>query len=200
MFCNKKPESDLNKIAKAVSSVEGVIAAILFGSRAKGNANEYSDYDVLVIFQSDEARKKNWDELYERVSETGLFLQVSARSLKEIKERTEPTFLHEVLKHGRVIFSRYPFEVPAAVGGARSMRIITYGLRNLTHADKQKLCYRLFGKKTKRYSYGGEVAKLGGIRLGDGCIMIPEERYAKISELLTAYNVKHDVLITYVVI
>jgi predicted nucleotidyltransferase len=198
MFCNKKPESDLDKIAKAVSAVEGVIAAILFGSRAKGNADEYSDYDVLVIFQSDGAREKNWDELYERVSKTGLFAQVSARSLKEIRERTEPTFLQEVLKHGRVIFSRYPFEVPAAISG-RPMRIVTYNLRNLTHADKQKLCYRLFGKRTKRHSYEGEVAKLGGIRLGDGCIMVPEEKYAEISELLKAYNVKHDALITYVI-
>ena len=198
MFWRGKVESDLSKIAGAVSAVEGAIAAILFGSRAKGNADEYSDYDVLVIFQSDEARRKSWDKLYEQVSKTGLFVQASARSLKEIRERTEPTFLHEVLKHGRVIFSRYPIESPAAVSGLRPMRIITYNLRNLPHGEKQKLCYRLFGKRTKRYSYGGEVAKLGGTRLGDGCFMLPEEKYGEITKILRTHNVKHDALTAYV--
>ena len=191
-------ESDLSKIAKAVSAVEGVVAAILFGSRAKGNADEYSDYDILVVFESNEARRKNWDKLYENISKTGLFIQASARSLKEIREQTEPTFLREILGHGRVIFSRYPVEVPAAISGPRPMRIITYNLRNLSHGDKQKLCYRLFGKRTKRYSYEGEVAKLRGTRLGDGCVMVPEEKYGEITEILKAYNVKHDALTVYV--
>ena len=139
MFYRGKLESDLSELVGAISGVEGVLAAILFGSRAKGEADEYSDYDVLVIFESDEARRKNWDELYERVSRTGLFTQVLARSLKEVRERTEPTFLREILEHGRVVFSRYPIEMPAAAG-LTPARIVTYDLMNLSRDEKQRFC------------------------------------------------------------
>lgn len=197
MLYREKLESNLNELVGAVSKVDGVVAAILFGSRAKGDYDEHSDYDILVVFESDEARRKNLDRLYEEVSKTGLFTQVLARSLRELQEKTEPTFLHEVLKYGRVIFSRYPVEAPAAVSQTRPMRIVTYALKGLPHKEKQKLCYRLFGKRTKRRSYEGEVARLGGTRLGDGCIMVPEEGYGEIAGILEAHNVKHRVTTVY---
>jgi predicted nucleotidyltransferase len=198
MFYRRKPESALSKLAGAVSRVDGVIAAVLFGSRAREDQDEYSDYDLLVVFESDEARRENWDRLYEGVSKTGLFTQVLARSLREIEEKTEPTFLREILKHGRVIFLRHPMEAPAAVGSLKPMRIVTYDLKNLSHRDKQRLCYRLFGKRTKRYSYPGAVAELGGARLGDGCIMVPEEEYPKLARILAEHGVAHKAIIAYV--
>lgn len=198
MFCKGKRESNLSKLAKAISKIEGALAAIFFGSRAKDDADEYSDYDILVIFESDEARRKNWDKLHEEVSKIGLFTQLLAYSLREVQEEIEPTFLSEVFKHGRIIFSRYPIEMPVAVSGPKPMRIITYNLRNLSQRDKQKLCYQLFGKRAKRYSYDGEVAKLGGVRLGDGCFMVPEEKYGEMAKMLKACNVSHDSLTAYV--
>jgi len=197
MFCGRKPESALSELASAVSRVEGVVAAILFGSRAKGEYDEYSDYDLLVVFESDEARRESWDKLYEEVSKTGLFTQVIARSLGELREKTEPTFLQEVLKHGRTIFSRHPLELPAAVGGLSPVRIVTYDMRNLPPKEKQKLCYRLFGKRARKYSYGGRVAELGGVRLGDGCILVPEGSYKEISKTLAEHKVAHKAMIAY---
>ncbi|HID90672.1 TPA: nucleotidyltransferase domain-containing protein, partial [Candidatus Bathyarchaeota archaeon] len=46
-------ESSLGRIVDAVSRVEGVIAVILFGSRARGDYNECSDYDILMVFRDD---------------------------------------------------------------------------------------------------------------------------------------------------
>ena len=197
MFYRGRLESGLSELVGAISGVEGVLAAILFGSRAKGDADEYSDYDVLVIFESDEARRKNWDELYERVSRTGLFTQVLARSLKEVRERTEPTFLHEILGHGRVVFSRYPIEMPAAAG-LTPARIVTYDLMNLSREEKQRFCYRLFGKRTKGYAYEGELTKLGGSRLGDGCILVPEEKYGEVEKIFAGFDVKHKAISAYI--
>ncbi|HID91484.1 TPA: nucleotidyltransferase domain-containing protein [Candidatus Bathyarchaeota archaeon] len=42
--------SDLSRLAEAVA-VDGVVAAIFFGSHARGEADEHCDYDVLVIFR-----------------------------------------------------------------------------------------------------------------------------------------------------
>lgn len=198
MFYRKKPESSLSELAKAISKVDGVIAAILFGSRARGDADGYSDYDILVIFQSDEARRKNWDGLHEEVSKIGLFTQVLAYSLREVREKIEPTFLAEVLKHGRMIFSRYPIEMPAAAGGLSPARIITYDLMNLSLGEKQRFCYRLFGKRAKGYSYEGELAKLGGSRLGDGCILVPEGKYGEVEKIFAEFDVKHRAISAYV--
>jgi predicted nucleotidyltransferase len=188
----ERPESDLSELASAVHRVEGVVAAILFGSRARGDYDEHSDLDVLVVFESDEARRKNWDKLYEEVSKTGLFVQVLARSLRELQEKTEPTFLREILKHG--IFLREPTKLPAISRALKPMSIITYNLRNLTHPNKQKVCYRLFGKRVKGYTYEGEVAKLGGARLGDGCILVPRKARGLITGILNEHGVKYRII------
>jgi predicted nucleotidyltransferase len=196
MYWRERPESDLSELARVVYRVEGVIAAILFGSRARGDYDEHSDLDVLVVFESDEARRKNWDKLYEEVSKTGLFTQVLARSLRELQEKTDPTFLREVLKHG--IFLHKPAKLPAPPRSLKSMSIIMYSLKNLFHKDKQKVCYRLFGKQSKGYSYEGTVTKLGGLRLGDGCIMVPEKWCGEIVKILDEYKVRHRVISVYV--
>jgi predicted nucleotidyltransferase len=185
----------LGELASAVHRVEGVVAAILFGSRVRGDYDEHSDLDVLVVFESDEARRKNWDKLYDEVSKTGLFVQVLARSLRELQEKTEPTFLHEILKHG--IFLREPTKSLAAFRTLKPMSVITYNLRNLSHPDKQKVCYRLFGKRVRGYTYEGEVAKLGGARLGDGCILVPRKVREQITGILDEHEVKYRVIEVY---
>lgn len=50
MQLRSEQKSDLSNLIKAITDVEGVIAVILFGSRAKGDPDEYSDYDLLVVF------------------------------------------------------------------------------------------------------------------------------------------------------
>lgn len=85
-------ELDLGRLVQAITSVHGVVAVILFGSRAKGDYDEYSDYDLLVVFENDEAMWKNRRKLYENVGKLGLFTQVLTRSVRELQEKTEPTF------------------------------------------------------------------------------------------------------------
>jgi len=142
-------QSDLDRLTKAIVSVEGVVAVILFGSRARGDYDEYSDYDVLVVFQSDEVMWRNRRKLYENVGRLGLFTQVLTRSIKELTEKTEPTFLQNVLQQGNLLYLRYPFKAPALAQNLTPMAIVRYSLRNLTQEQKMKIIYRLFGKKTK---------------------------------------------------
>lgn len=59
MKSKEKLESDLNKLSEAVA-VDGVIAAILFGSRARRDYDQYSDYDLLIIFNN---KQKLWEKL-----------------------------------------------------------------------------------------------------------------------------------------
>ena len=84
MNLKKKLELDLDRIVNALTSVDGVIAIILFGSRTMGEYNEYSDYDLLVIFKDDEVMWRNRRKLYENIGRLGLFTQVLTRSLREL--------------------------------------------------------------------------------------------------------------------
>ena len=193
MKLESKLEYDLGRIVDAISSVEGVLAMIFFGSRARGDYDEHSDYDFLVIFRDDKTMWRNRRELYKRVGGLGLFTQILTRSLREFKE-IEPTFLENVLKEGRLLYVRFPFEIPAFFQELAPTAIISYNLKNLSHQDKMRLTYRLFGRKVGTRNYKGIIYELGGMRLGYGSVAIPEEKLKKVTDLLNLFNVKYRVI------
>jgi predicted nucleotidyltransferase len=192
MKLRAEQESNLNSIVNAAAQVEGVLAVILFGSRAKGNYDEYSDYDLLVVFENDQTMWKNRRELYEKVGKLGLFTQVLTRTLEELWEKTEPTFLKEIFEHGLILYLRYPLCVPALLQNLRRMTIITYSLKSLTQKEKMKVIYKLFGKKLK-----GIVQQRGGRKLGDGCFIVPTENLEEVTQILKRYNVRFETLTVY---
>ena len=122
--------------------------------------------------------------------------QVLTRSIKELKEKTEPTFLQNVLQHGTLLFLRYPFKVPAITQNLKPMAIVTYSLKELQHKEKMKVAYRLFGKKTKKGSKG-IVQENGGTKLGDGCFMIPMENLDTAVQVLKQFNAQLETMKVY---
>jgi predicted nucleotidyltransferase len=120
MKLKSKSESDLDKLVDAISRVEGVLAIILFGSRARGDYDEYSDYDILVVFKDDEMMWENRKKIYENVGPLRLLTQILTRSMRELKEETEPTFLESIMRHGKLLYMRYPFQAPTFLQRARA--------------------------------------------------------------------------------
>jgi len=55
---------DLSEIVDVVSKVQGVVGIFLFGSLARGDFDEYSDYDLLVVFEDKVLMWRSWDELF----------------------------------------------------------------------------------------------------------------------------------------
>lgn len=193
MNLKTKQESNLSRIVNSITKVTGVIAVILFGSRAKGNYDEYSDYDLLVVFEDDEIMWKNRRKLYENIGKLGLLTQVLTRSLKELWEKTEPTFLQSILKHGIILYLRYPLEAPALLQSLQPMAIVIYHLKGLTQNEKMKIIYRLFGKQKIK----GIVQRKGGRKLGYGCFIIPTESLEESLQILNQYNIKFEITTVY---
>jgi len=185
--------SDLNKLVNAMANVEGVLAIVLFGSRAKGDYTPYSDYDLLVVFEDDEVMWRNRRRLYENTGKLGLFTQVLTRSMKELSEKTEPTFLRSILERGVILFLRYPLQAPALLYNLKPMTVVTYELKGLTQNDKMRMIYRLFGKQTRK----GIVHQKGGRKLGDRCFMIPTENLEEIVQILKQNHAKFEVTTVY---
>jgi uncharacterized protein len=66
---------------------ESVIDVILFGSRALGVSNEFSDYDVLIVLENDYSGKDEnqiLDLCYDIDLKYGIFLDIHLISLKEL--------------------------------------------------------------------------------------------------------------------
>jgi predicted nucleotidyltransferase len=186
-------ESNLSKLVEAIVRIEGVVAIILFGSRARGNYDKYSDYDLLVIFQNEDTMWKNRRTLFENIGKLGLFTQVLTRSIKEFMEKTEPTFRQNILEQGTLLYLRHPFKAPAFSKNLKQMAIVKYKLERLPQNEKMKLIYHLFGKQAKK----GIVQQSGGIKLGNGCFMIPIENLENVTQILKQYDIQPKITKVY---
>jgi len=188
-----KQNSELDKLVQAIKDIEGVLAVILFGSRARGDYDDYSDYDLLVVFQDDEVMWRNRRKLYQNIGNLGLFTQVLTRSIAELTEKTEPTFLQNILQHGMILYLRYPYKAPAFVQNLTPMVIVSYSLAKLPHNEKMKVNYSLFGKQNRK----GLVQEKGGMKLGDGCFIIPAENLEEVTTILKNFNVYFNQMSVY---
>jgi len=188
-------EYNLSKLVESISSFSEVIAIILFGSIARGDYDEYSDYDILVIFKDRESMWRRWDSLFEAVGKLRLVLHLIPKSYEEFIN-SEPTFLNEVYKHGTLLYSKYPFKTSLKSVYKQHKRLITYDLSGISQNDKVKLIYRLYGKRgTGRR---GLLKSVNGYRLANGCLLVPADKADIIIQTLRKYNVKMKILDIYI--
>ena len=178
--------SDLGRLVDAITKVDGVLGIILFGSAARGDQDEYSDYDLLVLFRDEKSLWSQWNTLYEQVGELRLLVHVIPKSIREFREATEPTFLESVLKDGKILYLKYPLEAPVHILELKPVTLIAFSMTNLSQSEKMALTYRLYGKKGKT---SGILSVYEGQKVGPGCILLPAEHAPRILEVLREYKV-----------
>jgi len=83
---------------------QGVVGVFLFGSFARGDYDEFSDHDLLVIFEDKVSMWQSWDELFQAVGNLRMDLHVIPETLEEF-EAANPVFLEELFKYGKVLAS-----------------------------------------------------------------------------------------------
>ena len=192
MRLKEKHVSDLSNIVDVVSKIRGVIGVFLFGSLARGDYDEYSDFDLLVIFEEKALMWQNWDELFQAVGSLKMILHVIPQTLEELKA-ANPVFLDELFRHGKVLFARFPFEVFSRSVKLEPFCLIIYDMSGLSYRDKMKVVYFLYKK-----GGGGAVAKMGGIKLTEGCVLVPSYVGDEIIDKLSAFGVDAKKLEIYV--
>jgi len=183
---------DLGKIVDVVSKVSGVVGVFLFGSLARGDYDEFSDYDLLVVFKDKMVMWKNWDPLFEAVGGLRLNLHVVPEALDELKA-ANPVFLDDLFRFGKILYARFPFEVFAGPVGLESYCLVVYEMSGLSVRDKMRVVYFLFRKGGV-----GEVGRAGGFRVGEGCLLVPSKACDVIVEGLKSFGVGARKLETYV--
>jgi hypothetical protein len=188
-------ESVLSEVVNAIKGVDGVMGIILFGSVARGEADEGSDMDLLVLFEDEDRMRRGEWEVTRRMPP-----EVFAQSIVACPSslgRMNPVFLQSVLEEGIILYAEYPLVLKLRLASATPHLTVSYSLEGLSQGEKQKIDYGLFGRTVGERKYGGIVEKHGGKRLGRGCLLIPMENSEPILSLLNSYNLKYELTEVY---
>jgi len=175
---------NLKRVVEALSKFDGIVAVLLFGSYARGDYDEYSDYDLLVIFEDKTSMWASWKELFRAVGNFRMNIHVIPETLEELK-RANPSFQEELVKFGKVLYAKLPMEVYLKPVKLRPYTIIFYDMAGLNIKDKMRASYLLYKKRG-----GGLLAETGGVKLNDGCILAPSNTAEKLLKALNNLGAK----------
>jgi len=99
----------LDDLVDSLKKIDEIVGIVLFGSAARGDFDEGSDYDLLIVFSDKKSMWKRWDELFGIVGNAKANIHAIPKGLDEFK-RSNPVFLEQVYSQGRVLYSKSPFE------------------------------------------------------------------------------------------
>ena len=186
--------------------VEDVANIFVFGSVAKGTADNRSDIDLLVIFDT-ESEDIDRLEAKNRISELALSLEREyERALQIIFSNKrlsglERYFIEKVFNEGILLYSKSPRILIQGLE-MESYSLFLYQVNNLDIKERLKVKRVLFGYKTSEKVKGrvyrtekeGLVAEVGGCRLNSGTIVIPKKNTKRIEEALKEFRVKYKIV------
>jgi predicted nucleotidyltransferase len=174
----------LNELVDGMAQIPGLVGVLLFGSVARGEADEYSDYDLLILFKDRASLWNGWDAVFAATGSTNLNIHAIPETLDELR-RGNPAFLRELEKHGKVLYSREPFATGFRSPLARPFSIVSYDLSPLSYREKMRILYRLY-----EGGGGGLVARSGRTKLARGCVLVPRDAGQEILSLARSSGAK----------
>ncbi|MGI8856378.1 MAG: nucleotidyltransferase domain-containing protein [Thermomicrobiales bacterium] len=101
-------EQILHIIVTRIERIARPERVILFGSRARGEARTNSDYDLLVIAESDEPRYRRAAPLYAALADVPVEADVLVYTPAEVAEwsAVPQAFVTTAIREGQVVYER----------------------------------------------------------------------------------------------
>ncbi|MEN6355465.1 MAG: nucleotidyltransferase domain-containing protein [Armatimonadota bacterium] len=101
-------DSIIDSIVDRIIEAASPERIVLFGSRARGTFRDDSDYDVLVIKESDEPRFRRSAPLYTKLADLSVEVEVVVYTPEEVSEWSQvpQAFVTTALREGKVIYER----------------------------------------------------------------------------------------------
>jgi predicted nucleotidyltransferase len=170
----------IERIVDKIREVEGTIAVVLFGSYSRGDFDEGSDIDLLVVFRDRSALNKSLREVYKATSESDLFFQVIGLTIDELKDSP---LLELALRDGKIYYANEDVK-KLLTPKHKPYALITYSTANLNPKERVSFTQKLEGRGKGKYRYEGLVRQLDGYKVGRGVMMIPIENLKAITQHL----------------
>jgi len=180
----------LNRIARAIGAVPGVLAVVLYGSFARGDYGPKSDVDLLILVRSSAQARQVTEQLAEQ--EFVRQLQPAVRTASQLK-KTDPGLLGNVFRDGKVLLLKEPLGLPAAsLLNLKPFALFSFSMKGLTQPQKARFNRLLYPHRTGSHSYPGLLADLGGFRVSSGCFLLPQRSCRKMEGILDRHRVSFE--------
>ena len=177
----------IERVVDRMREVEGTIGVVLFGSYSRGDYDEGSDIDLIVVFRDRSALNKSLKEVYKATSESDLFFQVIGLTFDELKDSQ---LLELVLREGKVYYASEDVK-KLLTPRYKPYALITYSTANLNPKERVSFTQKLEGRGKGKYRYEGLLRQLGGYKVGRGVMMIPIENLKAITQHLEKKGVDY---------
>lgn len=98
----------LDEMVRRIREAADPERVILFGSRARGDARENSDFDLLVVKESDQPRYRRSASLYSKLADLPVEVEVVVYTPQEIAEwsKVPQAFVTRAVREGKVLYER----------------------------------------------------------------------------------------------
>ena len=183
---------EIERVVNEIKEIEGTVSIVLFGSFSRGDYDEGSDIDLLVVFKDKKDLDRGLSQIYRTTAKTDLFFQVIGLTLEELKNSP---LLEAALREGKIYYAKQnakklltPTHKPYA--------LVTFTTANLNPKERVIFTQKLEGRRKGKYRYNGLLHKIGGYKVGKGVVMVPLGSL----EILTEHFEKKEInyLIRYV--
>ena len=101
-------ERDIEAVARCLGEAADAEQVILFGSYARGDADENSDVDLMIVADSDLPRFKRTRELYKLLRPYPFGMDLLVFTPREIQKgkRSVVSFVSAVFREGKTLYVR----------------------------------------------------------------------------------------------
>jgi len=177
----------IEHLADKMKIVKGVVGVVLFGSYSRGDYDEGSDVDLLVVFNDKNALEEGLKEVYKTTSQSALFFQVICLTVDELKGSL---LLESAMREGKIYYANEDVK-KLLTPTHKPYGLITYSTANLSAKERVLFTQKLEGRGKGKYRYEGLVGDLGGYKVGRGVMMIPIENLKTITQHLEKKGINY---------
>jgi len=163
-----------------VRNLDGVVAVILFGSYSRGDFDEGSDVDLLLIFKDKVKLDRSLSDVYKITAKSDTPFQATCLTLEEL---IRSPLLKTVSREGKIYYSEEHVK-KLLTTTQKPHTLVTYSTANLSPKERVKFTQRLEGRGKGKYRYDGLIKRLGGYKVGKGVAMVPLENLNALTKCL----------------
>jgi len=160
---------EIERAVNKIKEIKGTVSIVLFGSFSRGDYDEGSDIDLLVVFKNKKDLDRGLNEIYNTTAKSDLFFQVIGLTLEEMKKSP---LLETALREGKIYYIKQDAE-KLLTPTHKPYALLTYTTANLNAKERVIFTQELEGRRSGKYRYDGLIHKIGGYKVGRGVVMVP---------------------------